>query len=67
MFRLVVAAFAASALMMVLSPSVTFVIAAKAVAGASAAIIVPSLVALIPRITMAHNKPPRSDRHRQLG
>jgi predicted MFS family arabinose efflux permease len=42
-----VAAFAGSALMMVLSPSVAWVIAAQAVAGASAAIIVPSLVALI--------------------
>ncbi|WP_263996291.1 MFS transporter [Mycobacterium yunnanensis] len=46
-FRVVVAAFAASALMMVLSPSVAWVIAAQAVAGACAAIIVPSLVALI--------------------
>lgn len=46
-FRFVVAAFAGSALMMILSPSVTWVIAAQAVAGASAAIIVPSLVALI--------------------
>lgn len=46
-FRVVVAAFAGSALMMVLSPSVAWVVAAQAVAGASAAIIVPSLVALI--------------------
>ncbi|MBB2992228.1 MFS family permease [Mycolicibacterium iranicum] len=46
-FRAVVAAFAGSALMMVLSPSVGWVIAAQAIAGASAAIIVPSLVALI--------------------
>lgn len=46
-FRIVVAAFAGSALMMVLSPSVAWVVAAQAVAGASAAIIVPSLVALI--------------------
>ncbi|MFS0897847.1 MFS transporter [Mycolicibacterium litorale] len=46
-FRVVVAAFAGSALMMVLSPSVAWVIAAQAVAGASAAIIVPALVALI--------------------
>lgn len=46
-FRVVVAAFAGSALMMVLSPSVAWVIAAQGVAGASAAIIVPSLVALI--------------------
>lgn len=47
MFRIVVAMFAGSALMMVLAPSVEWVIAAQAVAGASAAIIVPSLVALI--------------------
>jgi predicted MFS family arabinose efflux permease len=47
LFRVVVAAFAGSALMMVLSPSVSWVIAAQAIAGASAAIIVPSLVALI--------------------
>ncbi len=46
-FRVMVAAFAGSALMMVLSPSVTWVVAAQAVAGAAAAIIVPSLVALI--------------------
>ncbi|MDM7830076.1 MFS transporter [Cellulomonas edaphi] len=46
-FRIVVAMFAASALMMVLAPSVGWVIGAQAVAGASAAIIVPSLVALI--------------------
>lgn len=46
-FRVVVAAFAGSALMMIFSPAVAWVIAAQAVAGASAAIIVPSLVALI--------------------
>lgn len=46
-FRTMVAAFAGSALMMVLSPSVAWVIAAQAVAGAAAAIIVPALVALI--------------------
>ncbi|MFC7674974.1 MFS transporter [Mycolicibacterium sp. GCM10028919] len=46
-FRFVVAAFAGSALMMILAPSVAWVIAAQAVAGASAAIIVPALVALI--------------------
>ncbi|MBN9177409.1 MAG: MFS transporter [Microbacterium sp.] len=47
MFRVVVALFAGSALMMILAPSVGWVIAAQAMAGASAAIIVPSLVALI--------------------
>lgn len=47
MFRIVVGLFAGSALMMVFGPSVGWVIAAQAVAGASAAIIVPSLVALI--------------------
>ncbi|GAA5032504.1 MFS transporter [Microbacterium fluvii] len=47
MFRVVVALFAGSALMMILGPSVGWVIGAQAVAGASAAIIVPSLVALI--------------------
>ncbi|RLP70664.1 MFS transporter [Mycetocola reblochoni] len=47
MFRLVVALFAVSALMMILAPGVGWVIAAQAIAGASAAIIVPSLVALI--------------------
>jgi MFS family permease len=46
-FRVVVALFAASALLMIFSPTVGWVIAAQAVAGASAAIIVPSLVALI--------------------
>lgn len=47
MFRIVVATFAGSALLMVLSPSVGWAIAGQAVAGASAAIIVPALVALI--------------------
>ena len=46
-FRVVIAMFAASALMMILAPSVIWVTAAQAVAGASAAVIVPSLVALI--------------------
>lgn len=46
-FRIVVALFAASALMMLLSRTVWWAIAAQAVAGASAAIIVPALVALI--------------------
>lgn len=46
-FRVVVAVFASSAVLMILSPSVGWVIVAQALAGASAAIIVPSLVALI--------------------
>jgi MFS family permease len=46
-FRVVVVAFACSAVMMVVSPTVIWVIGAQALAGASAAIIVPSLVALI--------------------
>ncbi|MEV7962584.1 MULTISPECIES: MFS transporter [Oerskovia] len=46
-FRVVVATFALSALMMILSPTVGWAIAGQAVAGASAAIIVPALVALI--------------------
>ncbi|MGG7105064.1 MFS transporter [Rhodococcus sp. 24CO] len=46
-FRVVVATFACSALMMILAPSIGWAIAGQAVAGASAAIIVPSLVALI--------------------
>ncbi|MFF1529979.1 MFS transporter [Cellulomonas sp. NPDC058312] len=46
-FRVMVGAFAGSALLMILSPSVGWAIAGQAVAGASAAIIVPSLVALI--------------------
>ncbi|NUJ88544.1 MFS transporter [Plantibacter sp. MCCC 1A11337] len=47
MFRIVVALFAVSALLMILAQTVTWVIVAQAFAGASAAIIVPSLVALI--------------------
>lgn len=46
-FRIVVALFAVSALLMIFAPTVEWVIAAQALAGASAAIIVPSLVALI--------------------
>ncbi|MFE4464104.1 MFS transporter [Oerskovia sp. NPDC056781] len=46
-FRVVVATFAVSALMMIFSPTVGWAIAGQAVAGASAAIIVPALVALI--------------------
>ncbi|MFI8664303.1 MFS transporter [Rhodococcus qingshengii] len=46
-FRVVVATFGCSALMMILAPSIGWAIAGQAVAGASAAIIVPSLVALI--------------------
>lgn len=46
-FRIVVATFAVSSLMMLLGPSISWIIAAQVVAGASAAIIVPSLVALI--------------------
>ncbi|WP_244163693.1 MFS transporter [Rhodococcus koreensis] len=46
-FRIMVAVFAVAELMMVLAPSIGWVIAAQALAGASAAIIVPALVALI--------------------
>ncbi|QAY61629.1 MFS transporter [Microbacterium protaetiae] len=46
-FRIVIALFAASGLLMIFAPVVGWVIAAQAIAGASAAIIVPSLVALI--------------------
>ncbi|MFB2581663.1 MFS transporter [Herbiconiux sp. P15] len=46
-FRVVVVLFAVSALTMIFAPSVGWVIFAQALAGASAAIIVPSLVALI--------------------
>ena len=46
-FRVMVSIFAGSALLMILSPSVGWAITGQAVAGASAAIIVPSLVALI--------------------
>ncbi|MGC5166686.1 MFS transporter [Luteimicrobium sp. DT211] len=47
LFRTMVACFGVAELMMVFAPSVGWVIAAQAVAGACAAIIVPSLVALI--------------------
>ncbi|WP_168211670.1 MFS transporter [Ruania zhangjianzhongii] len=47
MFRVVVAIFACSSLLMILSPTVGWAIAGQALAGASAAIIVPALVALI--------------------
>lgn len=46
-FRVVVVLFAGSAVMMIVSPSVGWAIAGQAVAGAAAAIIVPSIVALI--------------------
>ncbi|MBL7260079.1 MFS transporter [Paractinoplanes lichenicola] len=46
-FRAVVVVFAVSALTMIFAPAVGWVIFAQALAGASAAIIVPSLVALI--------------------
>ena len=46
-FRIMVAVFAGSAVLMLVSPTVGGVIAAQALAGAAAAIIVPSLVALI--------------------
>ncbi|NNH03775.1 MFS transporter [Microbacterium ulmi] len=47
MFRVVIALFSVAALTMILAPSIGWVIAAQALAGASAAVIVPSLVALI--------------------
>ncbi|WP_236686760.1 MULTISPECIES: MFS transporter [Cellulomonas] len=47
MFRVVVTTFAGSALLMILSPSIGWAVAGQAIAGASAAIIVPALVALI--------------------
>jgi MFS family permease len=46
-FRVVVALFGVSALLMITAQSVTWVVVAQALAGACAAIIVPSLVALI--------------------
>ena len=46
-FRIVVVLFAGSALMMIFSPSIGWAIAGQGMAGAAAAIIVPSLVALI--------------------
>ncbi|MFB7251868.1 MFS transporter [Microbacterium sp. NPDC056234] len=47
MFRIVIVLFAASSVLMIFSPSVEWAIAGQALAGASAAIIVPALVALI--------------------
>ncbi|MCS3441824.1 MULTISPECIES: MFS transporter [Microbacterium] len=46
-FRVVIVLFAASSVLMIVSPSVGWAIAGQAVAGAAAAIIVPSIVALI--------------------
>ena len=46
-FRIVVVVFAGSSLMMILSPTVGWAITGQVLAGASAAIIVPALVALI--------------------
>lgn len=46
-FRIVVVLFAGSAVLMIVSPTVGWAIAGQAVAGAAAAIIVPSIVALI--------------------
>ncbi|CAN7379962.1 MFS transporter [Microbacterium maritypicum] len=46
-FRIVIALFAGSSVMMILAPTVWWAIAGQAVAGAAAAIIVPSIVALI--------------------
>lgn len=46
-FRCVVVVFAGSSLMMIFSPSIGWAVAGQALAGASAAIIVPALVALI--------------------
>lgn len=46
-FRVVIVLFAASAVLMIFAPSVGWAIAGQAVAGAAAAIIVPSIVALI--------------------
>ena len=46
-FRVVVAAFAGSSLLMIFSPTVGWAIAGQTLAGACAAIIVPALVALI--------------------
>jgi MFS family permease len=47
MYRVVVATFAGSAVLMIFAPTVGWAIAGQGLAGASAAIIVPSLVALI--------------------
>ncbi|WEK62640.1 MAG: MFS transporter [Candidatus Microbacterium colombiense] len=46
-FRVVIALFAASSVLMLIAPTIGWVIAGQAVAGAAAAIIVPSIVALI--------------------
>jgi predicted MFS family arabinose efflux permease len=46
-FRIVVVVFAGSSLMMILSPTIGWAITGQVLAGASAAIIVPALVALI--------------------
>ncbi len=46
-FRIVVVAFAGSSLLMIFAPTIGWAIAGQVLAGASAAIIVPSLVALI--------------------
>ncbi|RMI13746.1 MFS transporter [Cellulomonas triticagri] len=46
-FRVAVAAFGASAVVMVLAPAVGWAVGAQVLAGAAAAVIVPSLVALI--------------------
>ncbi|WP_244632492.1 MULTISPECIES: MFS transporter [unclassified Microbacterium] len=46
-FRVVIALFAGSAVMMLVAPTIAWAIAGQAVAGAAAAIIVPSIVALI--------------------
>lgn len=46
-FRVVIGLFAASSVLMIVSPTVGWAIAGQAVAGAAAAIIVPSIVALI--------------------
>ncbi len=57
-FRVVVAVFAGSTTMTILAPTVTWVIAAQGLAGASAAIIVPSLVALIADTAAPSRQPP---------
>jgi len=46
-FRTVVAMFAVTAILMITSPAIGWAIARQALAGASAAIIVPALVALV--------------------
>ncbi|MGW8484338.1 MFS transporter [Microbacterium sp. NPDC055903] len=47
MFRIVIALFAGSSLLMIVSPTIGWAITGQVLAGAAAAIIVPSLVALI--------------------